>query len=59
MKEDSFSVISFQVKVCWLSVLLFLTIFFLYNHQVGAALEFDVLKYNEDTLLAFLRVPSR
>lgn len=27
--------------------------------EVGAALEFDVLKYNEDTLTAFLRVPSR
>lgn len=48
-----------MVKVCLLSLLLFLNIFFLYNRQVGAALEFDVLKYSEDTLTAFLRVPSR
>uniref|UniRef100_H2S4M8 Ribonuclease P/MRP 14 subunit n=1 Tax=Takifugu rubripes TaxID=31033 RepID=H2S4M8_TAKRU len=27
--------------------------------EVGAALDFDVLKYSEDTRTAFLRVPSR
>ncbi|CAF89200.1 unnamed protein product, partial [Tetraodon nigroviridis] len=27
--------------------------------EVGAGLDFDVLKYSEDTLTAFLRVPSR
>lgn len=31
----------------------------LYDLQVGAALDFDVLKYSEDTRIAFLRVHSR
>lgn len=31
----------------------------LFVSQVGAALPFDLLKYNEDTLTAFLRVYSR
>lgn len=31
----------------------------LYNLQVGAALDFDLLKYSEDTRTAFLRVHSR
>uniref|UniRef100_A0A3B5KIT6 Ribonuclease P/MRP 14 subunit n=1 Tax=Takifugu rubripes TaxID=31033 RepID=A0A3B5KIT6_TAKRU len=45
--------------VRWLSLLSFPHIFMLYNLQVGAALDFDVLKYSEDTRTAFLRVPSR
>lgn len=48
-----------EVRARWLSLLSFSRIFMLYNLQVGAALDFDVLKYNEDTRTAFLRVHSR
>lgn len=33
--------------------------YFVFTPQVGAALNFDVLKYDEDTVTALLRVYSR
>lgn len=48
-----------EVRAPWRSLLSSPHIFTLYNLQVGAALDFDVLKYSEDTRTAFLRVHSR
>lgn len=59
MKNISLGVCKYAGFLCCYFIVTSQHICMFYDLQVGAALDFDVLKYSEDTRTAFLRVHSR